>query len=459
MQQSQAQPVNLTMENGDNTDYLTQLRGSDQYAQPTQRIRASLPIPDSPAFEPTSGSKMEAESRSSIDDLMAKLAAQRDSYREQDRNQQWMNFFGKLASSKSNTLLGGLGEASNSLAETAGKQQANNQALDQAELQDRLKYAEWQREQARQEQALKQTGEYQQGELGLKRQELALGKFQPVKDIFGNVTGIFDARAGKMMPMPNATATGDTAVIDTEPSADPQQAAQQILSEQGTPLTPVGSRQDITGRNQQAKAYRDAANGAKAAIQQLDQLNAQTGKYTPGKVAGMGYGTEAALGIPSEGASARTEADKASKNLANAFMAQNVGAKGAGIRMVEFDAGAVPNADMPDEARNNLISVNKNIANSQVQRAVISDMYPRLHLSNVNTIMDAYEQANPPILPVKNADGQPLPNPNWMPYKEWLKAGRPNTAAMTLQAGSASPSVSPSISSNNAPDYSHLWSQ
>jgi len=282
-QQPQAQPA-MT-----DADYLAQLQGGEQYSQPAPRVRASLPVP---AFEPTSGSKMEGEAHSSIDDLMAKLAAQREQYRQQDRDQQWMSFFGKLASSKNNSFLGGLGEGANALAETTGKQQANNQLLDQTELQDRVKYAEWQREQTRQEAAQKATEAYQKGELGLKAKELELGKYQPVKDVFGNVTGIFDARTGKMVPVSNAPAMGDSSVIDTEPSSDPQQAAQQILSEQGTPLTPIGSRQDITGRNQQAKAYRDAANGAKSAIQQLDQLDAQTGKYTPGKVAGMGYVTE-----------------------------------------------------------------------------------------------------------------------------------------------------------------------
>ena len=442
MQQPQAQPVALTMDNNpnvDNTgdDYFTQLQNARG-----QTGGVSLPIPSS--YQPTSGSQMEADSRSSVDDLMSKLAGLRDQYRQQDANQQWMNFFGKLASSKSNTLLGGLGEGANALAETAAKQQANNQLLDQAALAEQIKYQEWLREQARQEQAVNQTGAYQQGELGLKAQELALGHYQPVKDVFGNVTGIFDARTGKMVPTSAISGVSDTSSIDMEPSSDPQKAAQQILAEQGTPLVPVASRQDITGRNQQAKAYNDQALAAKNVIQQLDVLDSQTGKYTPGKVAGMGYGAESAIGMGGEGASARTEADKAAVQLANAFMQANTAANRSGIGVLNFDAKGVPNPDMTDEARSALIDKQKAVANSQIQRNEISSLYPRLHIANVNAIMNDYESKNPPLLPSGMA------NPQWMPYKDWLTAGRPNTT-MPLQGNASSSSAITSSGSTTIP--------
>lgn len=432
--QQQPAPVNLTQAGSDNTDWLSQLQ-----AARSQKPSQAMPMA---SYQPTSGSEMEADAHSSIDDLMSQLAAQRTQYRAQDQAQQWMSFFSKLASSKSNTLLGGLGEGADALTTTAAKQNANNQLLDQAALQDQVKYREWQQDQKRQQQVADQTGKYQEGELGLKRQELELGKYLPVKDAFGNVSAILDARTGKIIstnPSQNTIGGMSSGIVNQEPSSDPQEAAQQILDEQGTPFTPVQTRQDITGRNQQAKAYRDAANAAKATQQQLDMLNAQTGKYIPGKMANMGYGLESATDTGGDGASARTEADKASKALANSFMAANTGAKGAGIRMVEFDAGAVPNADMTDEARTQLIQKNKAIADSQIQRAAISDMYPRMHMSNVNSIMDNYETKNPPILPTGTA------NPNWMSYKDWLKAGRPNTA-MTLPMGDASKSVNKSAS-------------
>lgn len=162
MNQQPAQPVAI----GDDSDYLAALQSTPQYRAPT---RTALP---SPSFEPTSGSKMEAESRSSIDDLMAQLASQRDQYRQQDKNQQWMSFFSKLASSKDSTLLGGLGEGAQALTDVTGKQNANNQLLDQAALQDQVKYREWQQEQKRAQQVADQTGAYQQRELGLKREAL-----------------------------------------------------------------------------------------------------------------------------------------------------------------------------------------------------------------------------------------------------------------------------------------------
>lgn len=276
-------------------------------------------------------------------------------------------------------------------------------------------------------------------ELALRREVVQQGKYTPIKDMFGNVTGIMDTKTGKLLPMgpKDGVQSPDSTMTDEEPSADPQKAAMQILNETGTPFTPIGSRQDITGRNAQAKAYRDAASGAKKAIQEMNSLNAQTGKYTPGSTAGWIYGKESANSLGGSGATARTEADKASKNLANSLMNATAGAKGSGIRMVEFDAGAVPNADMTDEARTDLINKNKAIANQQIQRAAISDMYPRMHLSNVNAIMDNYEAKNPPVLD----NGKP--NPNWMPYKDWLAKGRPNTSAMTTTPDDSSTNKNP----------------
>lgn len=284
------------------------------------------------------------------------------------------------------------------------------------------------------------TQQYQQGELanrnaqlGISRQQLEMGKFAPVKDVFGNVTAVMNGKTGQITPisslMPQTDNTAD--IINAAPSSDPQEAAAQILAESGTTPAQVMSRQDITGRNAQLKAYNDSALSAKKALQELDSLQAQTGKYTPGKVAGTVYGGESAIGMGGDGATSRTEAEKASKNLANAFMQANAGSKGSGIRMVEFDANAVPNPDMTDDARTALVEKNKAIANSQVQRAVISNTYPHMHMANVNAIMDNYEQKNPPV----TADG--TANPNWMPYKDWLKAGRPDTTMSKNTSGSS----------------------
>lgn len=316
-------------------------------------------------------------------------------------------------------------------------------------------------------QEAEQTKAYQTGELGLRGQELSLnqqkltqmtpyeaaqiqlGKFAPVKDVFGNITSVMNTKTGQVMPIDAIGGQSDqnstSDIINQAPSSNPQDAAAQILAEQGTIPAQVMSRQDITGRNAQVKSYNDSALAAKNAIQQLNSLDAQTGKYTPGKVANWGYGGESAIGMGGEGATARTEADKASKNLANAFMQANAGAKGSGIRMVEFDAGAVPNADMPDAARNELIAKNKAVANSQIQRAAISNLYPHMQIANVNAIMDNYEDKNPPILPNGSA------NPSWMSYQDWLKAGRPNTATMKSSgqsgAGNQQPSITPDIQS------------
>ena len=277
---------------------------------------------------------------------------------------------------------------------------------------------------------LEQEAKNQSAERAIQQQVADQGRYQPVKDVYGNITGIINGKTGEVRPIASlnpSAATSGADVTSEPPSADPQKAAIQILNESGTPPTQVMTRQDISGRNQQSKAYNDAQLAAKSAIQQLDSLGAESGKYTSGGGMGKLYGAEQYFGMGGEGATARAEAEKASKNLANAFMQANVGAKGAGIKMVQFDAGAVPNPDMTDDARKDLISKQKAIANSQIQRAVISNTYPRMHMNDVNAIMDAYEEKNPPVLSNGSA------NPSWMPYKDWLAAGRPNTAALATQ--------------------------
>ncbi len=270
------------------------------------------------------------------------------------------------------------------------------------------------------------------------------GKYVPIKDAFGSITGIMNGKTGEVQTYNPFAKTGDQNIgVDlSSPSSDPQTAAQQILAESGTTNTPVMSRQDVTGRNAQQLAYRTASTAAKLTLDNLNSLNNQTGKYSPGSVAGGVYDIENSLGMGGEGATAKTEADKASKNLANSLMQATAGAKGSGIRMVQFDAGAVPNSNMSDQARTDLINKNKATANLQVQRGIISDLYPRMSIANVNAIMDNYEGKNPPALPDGTA------NPNFLPYVDWLKAGRPNTATLALQ-GMKNPDISAPTTAQN----------
>lgn len=129
-------------------DIFTQYERSGMAPAPTSSRRSSPPRNiESTVFEPTSGSAMEAESRSSIDKILESLTSQRSADRQNDRNMQWMSFFSKLASSKDPSLLGGLGEATGALTETTGKQSESNKLLDRAAIQDQLKYEQWKEEQ------------------------------------------------------------------------------------------------------------------------------------------------------------------------------------------------------------------------------------------------------------------------------------------------------------------------
>lgn len=221
LQQQQSAPVDLTQDNGENADYLTQLQNSSLYSPP-QRVRATLPAQSVPAsmpasdsaYEPTSGSKMEADSRNSIDDLMAQLAGQRDQYHQQDRNQQWMSFFSKLASSKAPTLLGGLGEGATALSDVAAKQSANNQLLDQSALQDQVKYREWEKQQELEQQKADQTAKYQQGELANKSAALEQGKYTITPDGLGGFIKINNKTGDTEAVNSPATPTMTTGVDD-----------------------------------------------------------------------------------------------------------------------------------------------------------------------------------------------------------------------------------------------------
>lgn len=208
-QQQAPSPVNLTQNGGDNTDWLSQLQAAGADKSPSAAS----------AYQPTSGSEMEADAHSSIDDLMAQLAAQRNQYRQQDSNQQWMSFFSKLASSKNPRLLGGLGEGAEALTETKAKQNANNQLLDQSALQDQIKYRQWQQDQARQQQLADQTGEYQRGELANRNAALDQGKYTMTPDGLGGFIKINNK-------------TGETESIGSPGGAVPTSA----VDEKGNPL-------------------------------------------------------------------------------------------------------------------------------------------------------------------------------------------------------------------------------
>lgn len=109
-------------------------------------------------FEPTTGSKMEADSRRSIDDILSSLMDSREKDRAHDRQLAWMSFFSNLASSKNPSLLGGLGEASGALTKTMQEQAPKAREQDTALANAQIKYEQWlQEQQLNQEENLSQA--------------------------------------------------------------------------------------------------------------------------------------------------------------------------------------------------------------------------------------------------------------------------------------------------------------
>ena len=116
----------------------------DSQNEPSAIMRMASP---KPSFEPTSGSKMEAESKNSIDNIMQTLLADRVKDKQNDRNMQWMSFFSKLASSTNPSALGALGEGASSLTETMGKQAPLSRAADRDIAVAQIAQERWNKEQ------------------------------------------------------------------------------------------------------------------------------------------------------------------------------------------------------------------------------------------------------------------------------------------------------------------------
>ena len=293
-----------------------------------------------------------------------------------------------------------------------------------------------------QAQLAKENAFKEQG-LELEKEKVDQGNYIPYgKDPFTGVPlGLYDKKNAKMVT-PTGTATGTQTTtgsdIPSTPSTNIQTAAQQILQEEGTPQTMAVSRPDQMDRNKQQTNYKTMANAAIQNIQQLDELNALTGKYKSGGGMGVIYGTENYIGLPSDAAAAKAEADKYSKMLSNSLMNANASSNGKGVNMVKFEEGAVPNSNMPDSTRTQLINANKAIANSQLQRALISDLLPHWHSDNMSVIADNYEAKNPPVFKENPNDPTTMKeNPNWMPFKDWIKAGRPDNSLPKSSPSSA----------------------
>ena len=84
------------------------------------------------------GIESEAVAKSSLNDLMAKLAAHRQAKSADDQSQVWMNIFSKMATSKDPRLLGVVGEGAGTVAPTIQSQRTANDASYDKSLEDQI---------------------------------------------------------------------------------------------------------------------------------------------------------------------------------------------------------------------------------------------------------------------------------------------------------------------------------
>lgn len=306
----------------------------------------------SDSYTPTSGAQMEADSRSSADSAIDRLLSMQERNHQNDRNMQWMSFFGKLASSKSPTFLGGLGDAAGALSETAGKQQQNNQLLEQTALSDKLKYEEWKREQTRQEAAQKSTeaaqqatAAYQRGELGTRNAALAIQRQQLEQGKISTnpVTGQLYYNSGEKMGQ---------AVPNQENGSNAKLVADSI----GVPLVPYTSREDSKQSAKLIAASGDNIGASNDAIMSIQRIQELLPKIDQGLMARAEREGVKALG---EGTPERAAYEEIQKLEGNAALqnevANGVRGRALGFNMVKLGQGLFASPEMDKDAQAHIL--------------------------------------------------------------------------------------------------------
>lgn len=295
----------------------------------------------------------------------------------------------------------------NSTGQKQADQFQQNLALDQKK--EAAQEANWSAERAN-----------QAGDLAIKKQELQ----KPIFDKYGNPWQMKDGTYQRVDMAPKPTSTGPKI------AGDPMDAATDILQQEGIPMLPVSPTDPLATKTQQG--YQTAGQTAQSMLDILNKQKTLIGKYTSGprgaantswlpSEAGLEYGSSELAAGNSDSLAARQEAEKDAAKLA---MMQSSMVKGArpGVRMIQFSGTTVPNPGMSDKAQKELADEWSDGLKQQVQRGQVASMYSSLHPKNIDAILNNYETANPVVL----SDGSK--NTNWMPYKDWIKADRPDNA-------------------------------
>lgn len=204
-----------------------------------------------------------------------------------------------------------------------------------------------------------------------------------------------------------------------------------VMQDNGLPVMPL-TRQEQSAKQSMLKDISQQSNAAKDTMDVAKKYREIVGKYGSGN-----YINPAIYGIQNEVSSLlpngskaqsavqgsltqRQEADKYAKQLGISMLrSQNVGNRG-GIGMLKYDAASVANPGQDDQTQKNLLNDTIEQSSKIWQRGVIHSMNPHSPQA-AQLAIDDYESSNPPVV-----NGEI--NPNWLQFKDWVKAGKPNTA-------------------------------
>lgn len=206
------------------------------------------------------------------------------------------------------------------------------------------------------------------------------------------------------------------------------------LSKSGSTLKPISN----TEQTKVAKLVNDAASARQASKQGMDavaQIAGATQDMSTGPLAEADSKMHAYLsGLTGSDLDAKYQqwwdANKATISLANTQM-KSIGATRPGIQLALLEKNGVPSADMPPQAKVDMMINFYNQYRQQYNHAdaLMSGPSDYLHVADRQKFADKYDDENPALL------GNGQSNPNMMDFNDWrtAKANGVQTTGITAQ--------------------------